>query len=316
MNKNLIAACLLFLAVFQVEAQNIFSVRGNKTYLNGKAFQCIGLRCSNALLTDKTVDDLISHLDEYRSYGLNTISVFFMGSRYSNIFGFQQDGSIDPVYRKRMEKIVEACDSRGMVVLIGILYWGSGLSNLENKNYDRWTQADVNAAMRNTVRWLSEKNYKNVLIDPDNEGMAKRAKGFSIDEMICAGKEANSSVPIAYNGQGYPTPCADLSVHYGFRTKDKPYIQSEGTPDQYWGEYSKENGLNEYINVGIYTSTKKEQQIKKTREILDRGDGYLFASTWLQNVPPNYKLGGDGSPCSPGIIWWLEFIKKNYKRQV
>lgn len=313
MKKSLITFCFLFLSVTQLAAQNVFSVKGNKTYLNGKAFQCIGLRCSNALLADNTVTDLISHLDEYRSYGLNTISVYFMGSRYSNIFGYQQDGSIDPVYKARMEKIVEACDKRGMVVLIGILYWGSGLSSLDNKNYDRWTQSEVNAAMLSTVRWLHQKNYKNIFIDPDNEGMAERARGFNIDEMICEGKKANPDIVIAYNGQGYPPPCADLAVHFGFRTMNKPYIQSEGTPDQYWGEYSKENGLNEYINVGIYTKSKKEQQIQKTREILERGDGYLFASTWLQNVPPVYNPGGDGSPCNPGIGWWLEFIKQNYR---
>ena len=93
-----------------------------------------------------------------------------------------------------------------------------------------------------------------------------------------------------------------------------PYIQSEGTPSEYWGEYSKERGLNRYINVGIYTEGKKKDQLEKTKEYLDKGDGYLFASTWLQNIPPNYDPGGDGSPCEPGIRWWLDFIKQNYKK--
>jgi hypothetical protein len=90
-----------------------------------------------------------------------------------------------------------------------------------------------------------------------------------------------------------------------------PYIESEGTPNQYWGEYSKERGLDHYINVGIYTESKKTQQINRTKELLDEGHGYMFASTWLQNVPPNYDPGGDGSPCNPGIRWWLEFVRKN-----
>ena len=115
---------------------------------------------------------------------------------------------------------------------------------------------------------------------------------------------------IAYNGKGYPPPCADLPVHFGKKVNSMPYIESEGTPGQYWGEYSKERGLNEYINVGIYTEGKKNQQLRKTREILEAGHGYLFASTWLQNVPPNYNIGGDGSPCDPGIRWWMEFIKE------
>jgi hypothetical protein len=91
-----------------------------------------------------------------------------------------------------------------------------------------------------------------------------------------------------------------------------PYIQTEGTPPQDWGDYSKEEDLNHYINVGIYTEGKKTAQLNETKALLDAGYGYLFASTWLQNVPPNYHVGGDGSPCNPGIKWWLNFIKENY----
>lgn len=294
--------------------QNVFSVTGAKTYLNSAPFQAIGLRCSNALLSDQTVADLINHLDEYRSYGVNTISVYFMGSRYSNITGYNPDGSINQVYRERMARIIEACDQRDMVVLVGILYWGSGMGALANEYYRHWTQKEVNIAMQQTVKWLSDHNYRNVFIDPDNEGMAERGMGFNIDEMICAGKEISPKMPIAYNGRGYPPPCADLAIHFGQKTGQMPYIETEGTPSQYWGEYSKEKDLDHYINVGIYTPGKKKEQLEITRKILDRGDGYLLASTWLQNVPPNYDIGGDGTPCNPGIAWWLEFITKYLKK--
>ena len=91
-----------------------------------------------------------------------------------------------------------------------------------------------------------------------------------------------------------------------------PYIESEGTPSQYWGDYSKERGLDHYINVGIYTEGKKKEQLERTQELLEAGLGYMFASTWLQNVPPNYEVGGDGTPCNPGMLWWLEFIKERF----
>ena len=291
-------------------AQNVFSVKGNKTYLNDSVFQAIGFRCANALISDKSVSELISHLDEYKTYGLNTISVFFMGSRYSNINGYNLDATLNKTYQTRMEQIIEACDHRNMVVLVGILYWGIGEAARTNDYYKSWTQAEVNAAIRNTMKWLKEKNYKNVFIDPDNEGMAEIGAHFNIDEMICEGKKILPNIAIAYNGSGYPPPCADLSIHFGFKTLQKPYIQTEGTPNQYWAEYSKEKGLNEYINVGIYTKGKKEQQIKDTKELLSKGYGYLFASTWLQNVPPNFNLGGDGSNNNPGIKWWCEFVKQ------
>jgi hypothetical protein len=248
-------------------------------------------------------------LDEYKNYGLNTISVFFMGSRYSNINGYHLDGSLKKEYADRMARIIKACEQRDMAVLVGILYWGAQMGAEENAYYQSWKQAEVNSAIVNTINWIRENNFQNVFIDPDNEGMAERGAGFDIAEMICAGKQANPEIMIAYNGKSYPPPCADLPVHFGWKVDNMPYIQTEGTPDQYWGEYSKERGLDHYINVGIYSESKKAQQIAETRELLEQGHGYLFASTWLQNVPPNYDLGGNGSPCDPGMRWWLEFVK-------
>ena len=232
-----------------------------------------------------------------------------MGSRYSNIYGYNLDGTLKKEYSNRMGRIIQACDKREMVVLVGILYWGAQMRAEENAHYKSWEQEQVNLAMKNTVLWLTKNNYKNVFVDPDNEGMAERGAGFNIDEMICEGNKANPEIIIAYNGKGYPPPCADLPIHFGEKVISRPYIESEGTPNQYWGDYSKEKGLTEYINVGIYTEGKKAEQLKRTKDLLDTGHGYLFASTWLQNVPPNYKIGGDGSPCNPGIKWWLEFVK-------
>jgi hypothetical protein len=310
MRRILILFGTLLISIL-TSAQNVFTVNGNKTYLNDKGFQPIGLRCANALISDKSVNELINYLDEYKTYGLNTISVYYMGSRCSNVYGFNLDGTIDKFFQTRMEKIVEACDKRNMVVLVGILYWGGGETGT---HYKSWTQAEVNSAMRNTVKWLLAKNYKNVFIDPDNEGMAEIAMHFNIDEMIREGKKIAPAIPIAYNGTGNLPSCADLTIHFGAKTQHLPYIETEGTPGQYWGDYSKEKGLNEYINVGIYSKGKKEQQLNDTKDLLDKGYGYLFASTWLQNIPPNYNPGGDGSPCNPGIKWWCDFIKENYKK--
>ncbi len=314
MYHRLSQVLVLLLSMQMSMAQNEFSVEGDKTLLNAKEFQVIGLRCANALLSEETMDDLIAHLDEYSLYGINTISVFFMGSRYSNINGYEQDGSLKEIYQKRMAKIIEACNQRNMVVLVGILYWGAQQRSLANAHYTDWRQSQVNNAMISTIEWLKKNNYRNVFIDPDNEGMAERGAGFDISEMICRGKEVDENFCIAYNHKGFSPPCADLTIHHAKITPGMPYVQSEGTPSQYWGDYSKEKGLDHYINVGIYTEGKKAEQMKDTRSMLEGGHGYMFASTWLQNVPPNYHPGGDGSPCDPGMRWWLEFVRENFKK--
>jgi hypothetical protein len=61
--------CLLAVCC-SLEAQNIFSVHGSRTFSNDREIQVIGLRCLNSLQTDETADDLIKHLDVYQSYGI------------------------------------------------------------------------------------------------------------------------------------------------------------------------------------------------------------------------------------------------------
>ena len=307
MKKLYFLICLLCVCGF-LGAQNIFSVRGAKTLINDEEIQFLGLRCSNSLITEEATTDLINHLDVYKSYGINTISVFFMGSRFGDVKGYNEDASLNPEYLERMAKIIEACDERKMIVLVGCLYWG----NSKGK-WDRWNQQDAENAVANTVRWLSENNYKNILVDPDNEGMAHKEMGFDISRMIMAGKKVDPTIMIGYNSRDYPPPNADLALHFSEKDPIKPYIESEGTMTDYWGAYSKEQGLYEYINVGVYTEGKKAEQINNTSKLLKNGYGYMFASTWLQNVPPNHNPGGEGTHCDPGIKWWLEYISENYK---
>lgn len=293
-----------FLTINVYAGKNVFSVKGTKTVLNNTTFLTIGLRCSNALISDETTNDLIEHLDLYQSYGINTISVFFMGSRFGNVKGYNEDGSLNADYARRMARIIEACDNREMVVLVGCLYWGTSKAKWKS-----WTQKEANAAVANTVKWLSENDYRNVFVDPDNEGMAHRDKGFDIEKMIDAGKKADPSIAIGFNAHGKAPKNANLALHFADKTEGKPYIQSEGTPPEYWGAYSKEADLYNYINIGIYTPGKKQKQLMDTDKHLKNGMGYIFASTWLQCIPPNCNPGGDGSPCDPGILWWLQHVK-------
>lgn len=308
---------VLILLVFgwsqsSMAGDNVFSVNGNKTYLNDNEIIVAGLRCSNALYSKTSTNDLIKYLDQYKSYGVNTVSVFIMGSRYGNIKGYLEDGSLNPKYSKRLAKIIKAADKRGMIVLVGCLYWGGSTAKWET-----WTQKDANNAVANTVKWLSDNNFRNVFIDVDNEGMAKRAKGFNTTEMVEVAKEVDSSICIATNFKGLPPKEADLGIHFSEKDPEKPYIQSEGTPinapGNYWGKYSKKPPLENYINIGVYTFDMKANQIELTQNHFQNGWGYMLASTWLQSVPPygpNASPGGDGTMENPGIRWWLEALKE------
>ncbi len=320
-NKSNLGRALLVLNVILVFSQPIlageyiFSIKGEKTYLNGKDFLVKGLRCSNALISDKTTGELIGNLDVFKGYGLNTVSVYFMGSRFGDVKGYNEDSTLNPIYSTRMSKIIEAADKRGMVVLVGCLYWGDSKAK-----WPDWTQQQANTAVANAVKWLKQNNYRNIFVDVDNEGMSNRDKGFDIRQFVLAGKTADPNCMIATNYRGEPVAEADLAIHFSKKVEGKPYIESEGTPGPtpigpYWKGYSKRTDLYNYYNIGEYSEQMKDQQKAKTIEHLNNGNGYMMSSTWLQCVAPygpNPRPGGDGSEDDPGIKWWLEFVKETY----
>jgi hypothetical protein len=298
--------------------QHRFSVHGTETYLDGQPFLVKGLRCSNALISDAATVQLIDNLGVFAGYGINAVGVYLMGSRFGDVKGYYADGGLSPVHALRLRYIIEAADDRGMAVLVGCLYWSNSRAL-----WPHWTQAEAETAVRNTVRWLADHDYRNTFVDVDNEGMAQRRQGIDDRALLRAGKAAAPGVVMGTNYRGDPPPEADLALHFSHRDPGKPYIESEGsppsglpTPGGYWGAYSKLEGLYTYRNVGLYTEAMKESQIAATREHLESGHGYLLASTWLQANPPqgpNHCPGGYGSrPDDRGIRWWLEFVRDTY----
>lgn len=120
----------------------------------------------------------------------------------------------------------------------------------------------------------------------------------------------------------------------------KPWLDSEATPQRstpggYWDSFSKEtnrrtNGrYSNYSRIGRYTEAMKTEQIRRTEDEIERYNGHMLASTWLQCAP---KEGVGGPFTSPGghsriadvdadidrlhpdagIAWWLDFVRDKY----
>ena len=308
----------------------VFSVKGKNVYLNGNQFKVIGLRCSNALVSDEDVTELIDNLDVFKSYGINTVSVFFMGSRFGDVKGYRPDASLDPVYTARMARIIEKADRRGMVVLVGCLYWSNSRAK---EDLGHWRQSHADKAVANTVSWLKEHNFRNVIIDPDNEGMASKATGWSIKKMIDAAHKVDPSYIVGYNNKKSPPENADILLHHSPKDGVRAYIESEGspgnTPGGYWGSFSKSGGYYNYIRIGRYTARMKKSQIDAARDNIANHAGYMLASTWIQCAPhegicgPFMKPGGRAEnpdindnikelQSDAGILWFLQWIKSTY----
>jgi arylsulfatase A len=317
------------------------AVKGDQILLNGKPVKAIGLRCSNALISDATVEDLIESLDLYCSYGVNTVSVYLMGSRFGDVKGYLHDGSLNPVYRDRLERVLKATDKREMIALVGCLYWSTSRAR---EDLSAWTQKHAERAVRETARWLAEKRFTHVILDPDNEGMAVRANDWRIASLIKAAKAAYPALVVANNTHQQP-PNEDLNIHFGKPEEGKPWFDSEATPGRtpggYWGRFSKEThkkkmGYYNYSRIGRYTTGMKADQLRQTAEEIERFNGYVLASTWLQCGPaegiggPFTDPGGrsrlgsgededaawnrdiDTVHPDAGILWWLEFVRQRY----
>lgn len=307
----------------QGRGANAVTVSGHDVLIGGKPTKIKGLRISNALISDKATNDLIARgLDRYRSYGVNMISVYVMGSRFGNFSGYRKDSSLDPVFTTRLAKIIEACDSKGMIVLVGCLYWGGSTAKV---GLEHWKQADADKAVFNTVKWLTDKGYTNVFVDPDNEGMAHVATGWDIGKMCDAGHAANPKMVMAYNYLSWPPDSADILIHFSpavggiMGRRARPYIETEGTPlsymvgDHYWGPYSRQGRDDNYVNIGVYTHKMKEAQRLRTSWGIENEAGYVMASTWIQAPDaPHDNPGGAGTKEDPGIRWWLEYIQERH----
>lgn len=343
--KTLISLSAIALAICLTPSlhagQNRVTISADRILLNGHPVKLIGLRCSNALISDATTDDLIDALDFYCSYGINTVSVYLMGSRFGDVKGYLPDGTLAPAYQERLERLLQATDQRRMVVIVGCLYWGTsaakdGLSN--------WTQADADRAVANTAEWLRDGEFAHVILDPDNEGMAVRAMNWQVESMIAAAKRANSALPVANNTRQDP-PNEDLNIHFGKRESGKPWLDSEATPKNgpggYWGRFSKQShqansDFYNYSRIGRYTREMKQEQLSETKSQIKQFNGYVLASTWLQCGPDGHVGGPFTHPGGPsdlgsndneqaawnididqihpqaGIRWWLEFVKAAY----
>jgi hypothetical protein len=274
--------------------------------LNGRPFQVVGLRVSNSLISGAETQELIDNMPVLSSYGINTYSVFFQGSRFGDVAGYNEDTTLNATYASRMSQIIEAADAYGAVVLVGCLYYGDS-----DWWWPTWGQAEANQAVANTVQWLADHQYYNVFIDVDNEHMSP----FDDAQLIAAGKAVNPNYVMGASGYDFPAN-ADVALHLNPIIPGVPYVESEGVPQtsDYWDWVGiNRPSANNYIHVGEYTDEMKIDWLQHTTEMLNVGHGYMAASTWLQAAPPlgpNASPGGMGTSDNPGIRFWLEHVQQ------
>lgn len=72
-----------------------------------------------------------------------------------------EDGSLRPAYMNRLERILDRADELGMVVILGLFYFGQ-----DERLRD---EAAVVRGVDNALDWLHGRGYRNILIEVNNE---------------------------------------------------------------------------------------------------------------------------------------------------
>ncbi len=121
---------------------------------------------------DRNTNEFIAAMPAWRSRGLLAFTLNIQGGSptgYGNKGwinpGFGRDGALRTDYFSRLERILTRADDLGMVVILGLFYFGQD-EHLEN-------EAAVLRAVDATVDWVFAKNYRHVMIEINNECNSK-----------------------------------------------------------------------------------------------------------------------------------------------
>jgi CubicO group peptidase (beta-lactamase class C family) len=118
---------------------------------------------------ERNTREFVAAMPEWRRHGLLAFTINLQGGSpqgYSqdqpwHNSAIAEDGSLRPAYMSRLERILDEADRLGMVAILGIFYFGQ-----DQRLRD---EAAVIRATDNAVGWVLDRDYRNVLIEVNNE---------------------------------------------------------------------------------------------------------------------------------------------------
>jgi hypothetical protein len=123
---------------------------------------------------ERNVQEFLAALPTYRDHGVLAVTVNFQGGSpegyskeqpWSNT-AFTEEGNFKPAYLDRMRRVIDRLDELGMVAILGVFYFGQ-----DERLRD---EAAVIRALENTVDWVLDRGYQNVLLEVNNECNVKK----------------------------------------------------------------------------------------------------------------------------------------------
>jgi hypothetical protein len=118
---------------------------------------------------ERNTREFIAAMPAWRRHGLLAVTLNLQGGSpegYSrdqpwHNSAFEADGRLRPDYLGRLRLVLDRADDLGMVVILGLYYFGQ-----DQRLRD---EAAVTAGVDNAVTWVLRNGYRNVLIEVNNE---------------------------------------------------------------------------------------------------------------------------------------------------
>jgi hypothetical protein len=118
---------------------------------------------------DRNTNEFVKAMSEWRNHGLLAFTLNLQGGSpygYSNKqpwhnSAIDSTGLLRKEYMMRLRKILNQADELGMVCILGLFYFGQ-----DERVKD---EAAVKNAVSQTINWLHRYNYRNVVIEINNE---------------------------------------------------------------------------------------------------------------------------------------------------
>jgi hypothetical protein len=216
---------------------------------------------------DRNTREFLEQMPTWRKHGLLAVTLNLQGGSpegYSKAQPWHNtavnaDGSLDGKYLARLAKVLDKADELGMVVILGIYYFGQAQRVKD--------EAAVIAGVDATVDWLVEKGYANVLIEINNECNVKAyehdiLKPDRVHELIerakkrSADKKHSLLVGTSYSGNTVPKPAV---------VKASDFLLLHG------------NGVNEPERIGeMVRQTRKVEGYRPMPILFNEDDHFEF----------------------------------------
>ncbi len=118
---------------------------------------------------DRNTGEFCAAMADWRAHGLLAFTLNLQGGSpegYSaeqpwHNCAYEADGRLRPDYLARLERVLETADGLGMVVILGLFYFG--------QDYRLRDETAVIRAVDDAVGWVLDRGYRNVLIEIANE---------------------------------------------------------------------------------------------------------------------------------------------------